>query len=121
VSDGGLIKEMFDDGPLCPMSMGALNGEHRAERIFDDVLYEASKPFRVNSDGQPDPDGDLPKDLDTLYNAVVYSPTYRRMLLHYEATSFMQDGALKHVRAYYWRCHLCGYILPATTLEKITR
>lgn len=115
---GALIRETFKDGPLCPQSLGALSGEHRAERLYDDAIYEASKAFRKDADGNPDPNGDLPPDLDTLYNSITFNGTYRRMYLHYEETEFMQGQGMYKVKAYYWRCHLCGYILPATTLEK---
>jgi len=118
MSRGELIRDTHGGGPLCPMSMGALSGEHRAERIFDDLMHNAFKPLRSNDTGQPDPEGDLPPDLDKAYSAVIYSPTYSRMHLHKEGTTFMEGRTIIDVEAYYWRCHLCGHTIPATTIKR---
>lgn len=116
MSRGGLVKTL-DGGPLCPMSFGNLSGEHRAERIYNDLMYNAFKPLRETG-GQPDPDGDLPPALESVYSQVVYNNTYREMHLHREVTQFVEGRTIAEVEAYFWRCHLCGHTIPATTVKR---
>lgn len=114
---GELVRESMDR-PLCPGSLPPVNTHHRVEVTFQDRLYDAFKPLRVNDAGEPDTDGELPPHLDEVYSKVAYSETYSRMYLHTEQTSYVKGRQLVTVEAHYWKCHLCGQMLPATTVEK---
>lgn len=115
----GIVREVrLNNGPLCPQSIYPANGRHQAATDFADRLYRAMEPFKVDAEGNPDPAGELPANLETIYHKVVHPEDNSHMILHSETTEFVQGRKLVTVETYFWKCHLCGHILPATTVSR---
>lgn len=107
---GELIRTVTSgDNPICPMDMGraAGNTAHRTWNMMVDLLYGAMKEFRNEEDEYADP------NMEKIYSAVAYNGAYKHMQLHRESSSFVKPGGtLGWVETYYYRCHLCGFVLP---------
>ena len=58
--------------------------------------------------------GSAPEALEKVSTALDYGPTTAdRMHLYFDRTSFMQGREFITVEAWYFRCAICGLMLPA--------
>lgn len=109
MSDGGIVRMLSEtDLPMCPN--GILRPIHQAHQLRNtmiDAHYDVTKPYQ-------DEDGELPEALQKASNALHYGPTTAdRMHLYFNRVSFLQGRQLVKVEAWYFRCAICGLMLPA--------
>jgi hypothetical protein len=109
MSDGGVVRTLSDsDLPMCPNGMlRPIHEAHQLHTRMIDALYEATKPYENE-------DGELPEPLDKASTALSYGPTTAdRMHLYFDRVGFMQGREHVMVEAWYFRCAICGLMLPA--------
>lgn len=109
LNDRGII-DLADgyDGPMCPRSFPpVVDRAHELAERFRNVVYEAT-PRDV--DNEP-----LTADLAAVNDAVSYGRmTNNRMHLFRDAVvAKTRDGHGAVVEALYFRCRICGFVLPA--------
>jgi hypothetical protein len=103
------IKISDSDRPLCP-NMGYPGNEahHLRTRILN-TFYEAAPK---------DSDGEMSEELDKVYSAAAYGGnTDERMNLYSEFVNVYQGTNVTQVTTWWFKCPICGFILPATAKE----
>jgi hypothetical protein len=110
VSDGELIRELSDsDKPLCPNIGQPINAAHALRNRMLNAFYEAA---------EKNTDGDMTEPVDKAYYAAAYGfTTSDRMNLYRDSASFVRGREIVVVEAWYFRCGICGLILPASRRE----
>lgn len=106
LSSDGLI-DLSSDGPLCPRSMSfPIDPAHALAVQFADAVYGATPRGE---------DGELATpELEAVNHAVSYGPgTTDRMRLYRSVVSALDRSGPVAVEALYFRCGICGLILPA--------
>jgi hypothetical protein len=108
MSDSGIIKLPDFEKPLCPyVSTDPGNKAHELYVRAQNVVYDTA---------EKDADGEIldPKVADIM-SAVSYIQMNERMDLYFVRNSLPFSGVLKQavVESYYYKCHICGFILPA--------
>lgn len=100
-----LIRNIPDhDKPLCPRSWGPqTDPAHRTHNLIFDVVYESAPK---------DENDEVPPEVDRALQAVGRRFT-GRMELHHEIIS-THFGERAVVESWYFCCHTCGFVLPAT-------
>lgn len=100
-----------DDGPLCPNAGGTPANEAHMLRVrVVDAFYNAA---------EKDADGEMAPPLDAAYSAAAYGrDTGIRMDLYHEAVQGVVYGQIVTVETWWFQCHVCGLILPATRRER---
>jgi hypothetical protein len=102
----GLI-ETLEAGPLCPGSFPPAHPSHAARNVVLNAVYTAS-PKNDDIEIQPE-------SAATAYSAAAYGVDARggdRMRL-YRDTAQPVAAPLSYIQAWYFRCSVCGLILPA--------
>lgn len=104
------------DGLLCPnATTDPINPFHaQRNRMLDAV-----------SDAMPkDGNGDHPPEHDEVYTALAYTKTSDYMSLYHHVTGMVLDGWSGEsgppvtVSTWWWKCHTCGLVLPATNVAR---
>jgi hypothetical protein len=115
MSDGGVVRTLSEsDLPMCPNGMmRPIHQAHQLRTTMINAAYEASKQYENN-------DGELPEPLDKMSQALGYGPTTAdRMNLYFDRVSFLdRGGEFVTVEAWYFRCAICGLMLPAQRTPK---
>lgn len=94
------------DGPLCPNSVGEpLHDAHRLHVRTLDAFYNAA---------DKDSDGELPEAVERAYGAAAYEQITDRMDLFRHSNSITEGNRPVVVESYWYRCRVCGLVLPAT-------
>jgi len=109
MSNGGIVRGLSDsDLPMCPNGMvRPIHPAHSLRVTMIDAAYDVTKPYK-------DEDGELPEPLDKVSTALSYGPTTAdRMHLYWDRVGFVQGGEYATVEAWYFRCAICGLMLPA--------
>jgi hypothetical protein len=93
------------DSPICPNeTSGPPNPLHHAYNRILDTFYEAS---------ERDDNGEFTiPAVGAMYEAVAYKKTYTGMSLY--CISARTLGGSESIKAWYFRCHVCGFVLPAS-------
>jgi hypothetical protein len=100
-----IIRDISDnDKPLCPNIGYPSNAAHQLHVRTLDAFYEAT---------DKDADGELPEAVGKAYHAAAYGAVSDRMDLYVAQTSFMRGGRSTIVEAWWFKCPICGFILPA--------
>ena len=111
---GELVREaMTGDRPLCPRSYAGKTIEHLTDVQIENRIYETLKPYRTGEDDE------LPADLETVFHKYNEGTAY--MQLHTESSQFLYHGDIIRVEAWFWLCHLCGCVIPATATNAFPR
>lgn len=96
--------------PLCP---NATNGPvHEAHMLRNRVLD------RFYNAAEKDADGELAPPVDKAYCAAAYGPLSDDMELFTHLASFAHEGALVTVESWWWKCLVCGFVLPANRIDR---
>lgn len=101
------------DKPLCPRSFGpgSVATEHEVHVRMANAFYNAAP--KNEDDGEF-----VSPDVDKAYSAAVYGPTTGTdMDLYVESSGGRYGGEHVVVEAFYFKCHVCGFILPANRRE----
>lgn len=105
-SDGLIDLLSSDGGPLCPASMPPVHPSHAAMVAAQNAVYEATAR---DGDGEP-----ATSELEKVGHAVSYSwRTSSRMRLYRDTASALSSRGVVPVEALYFRCLVCGLVLPA--------
>jgi hypothetical protein len=101
-----LVSLPYNDRPLCPHDLATpANPAHQLHNRLIDAVHEATPH---DEDGQP-----VTPELEAVAAAVTDGRVSARMRLHREAASGTAGGAPFLVEAWFFRCDVCGLILPA--------
>lgn len=109
MSDGGIVRTLSEsDLPPCPNGMmRPIHQAHQLRTTMIDAAYGATKAYETD-------DGELPEALDKVSQALDHGPTtIDRMNLYFDRVSFLQGRQIVAVEAWYFRCAICGLMLPA--------
>lgn len=102
---GEIIREPIDR-PMCPN--GFIEPIHPSHRMRIRMLDAFSKA------AERDADGEMTEPVGKAYYAAAYEgPTEDRMWLYRETVGFMRGRGHIIVEAWYFRCTICGLMLPA--------
>jgi hypothetical protein len=110
MSDSGIVRDISEyEKPLCPnMSTDPGNKAHELYVRVQDAIYDTA---------EKDSDGEIVnQSVADIINAVSYLKMSDRMDLYFIRTPLpMKFSMLKQevVESYYYKCHICGFILPA--------
>ncbi len=107
----GLV-ETQQGGPLCPGSFPPAHPSHAARNDVLDAVYTAS-PKNEDSEIQPE-------SAANAYHAAAYGTDGRdgdRMRLYCD-TAWPLGSPQVIIRAWYFRCRVCGLILPAGEVNR---
>lgn len=115
ITSTGLIDlRSGDQGPMCPQSMPpVVHPSHHLAGTFADAAYEATPR---GEDGEP-----LTGDLAAVNQAVSYGPTTENRMRLYRAAVAAQSSSGRDVgvEALYFRCQICGFVLPASRVPEL--
>lgn len=102
---GEIIRNLMDR-PLCPNGTNMpIHPAHTLRTRMLDAFYNAA---------EKNADGEMLEPVDKAYSAAAYNgPTDDRMWLFRETVSFTQGREYITVESWWFRCHICGLILPA--------
>lgn len=108
MSETGLIDLLDrDGGPLCPGSYPPRNEAHALHVRVSDTVHKAT-PRDIN--GEP-----ATPELAAVSHAVNYGPDLsERMRLYRDTVAALDWQGTVTVEALFFRCTLCGFVLPAT-------
>lgn len=106
---GEIIRTLRDDSkPLCPRSTNLpVAEEHMLRNRVLDAFYNAA---------EKDGDGEMAPPVDAAYHAAAYGPVNDRMDLFTTSASFLHQGAPVVVESWWFRCPVCGFVLPASRM-----
>jgi len=103
-----IIRDLPDDQkPLCPNLGWPSNPFHELQVRVVDSFYEAT---------DKDEDGELNSEVEKAYAAAAYEGkkgTSDRMSLYVTSVAFHKYGKQIIVETYWFKCHVCGFVLPA--------
>lgn len=107
-SEGLIDLDMGGQGPLCPNSLPPAHPAHQLAVTFQNAAYRATPR---DADGEP-----TTPELAAVNMAVSYGEdTNDRMSLYRDVVIARTDGyRTAAVEALFFRCLLCGLILPAS-------
>lgn len=96
------------EGPLCPNGLGdPVHEAHRLRVRALDAFYEAV---------EKNEDLEMPEPAERAYEAANSALT-DRMDLFQHSSHFTSGNRSFIVEAYWYRCRVCGLVLPATSAE----
>ena len=104
------------DLPMCPNSFGLPgNPAHQLHNRILDTLHRAI-PHDEDTGEAIDP------KMDEVYAAAAYETVSDRMYLYHDSVSF-HEGRARHavVESWYFRCGVCGLVLPANRMPEAGR
>lgn len=109
---GEIIRNLSDGSRmLCPQSAGfPIASEHVACNGLLDAFYQAA---------ERDTDGELTPPLDVAYAAAAYGPVSARMNLYRHVVEVLEPGRETIVETWWWRCPVCGFVLPAQVMNRV--
>lgn len=108
---GEIIREPIDK-MMCPQASNMPVAEaHMLHNRLVDAFSAATKEYE-------DGDGDLPEPLDKAYSAVAYGSIGTDMDLFVHEVYVRRHGAGVTVSTWWWKCPTCGFVLPATSVER---
>lgn len=94
------------NGPLCPNSWGyPLHPLHQLHVRLQDAVHNATP-----KDENQEP---ITPELEAVNAAVSYGPVTEQMRLYRESIGFAYQRQNVLVESFYFRCGVCGLILPA--------
>lgn len=96
------------DGILCPQSMPPIAQEHLAHVSLADRAYEAAGK---------DAEGELTPESAKIQMAI----SENWMRLYHDYWLGPVDAVRVTVESYYWRCQVCGFVLPAQAVDRRAR
>lgn len=97
------------DLPLCPNKiLGPPSPLHAEEVRNANLIYEALP--------KDEEDGDLTPEADKLQEEM-RSRAHERMQLYHQTTGFFRGSRRIVVESYFYKCLICGLILPAHQQE----
>jgi len=103
-----IIRDLPDDQkPLCPNLGWPSNPSHELQVRVLDAFYEAT---------DKDEDGELNPEVEKAYAAAAYKGkkgTTDRMDLYVTSAAFYRYSKQIIVETYWFKCHVCGFVLPA--------
>jgi hypothetical protein len=106
IESDGLIDLSVGDGPLCPNAMPPVSAQHAMLRQIQDAAYRAAE---YDTDGEP-----VSAEAGKVVDAVHYGPeTAGRMRLYRDTVAAQSYSIPVAVEALYFRCTVCGLVLPA--------
>lgn len=104
---GEIIREPIDK-MMCPQASNMPVAEaHMLHNRLVDAFSAATKVYE-------DEVGDLPEPLDKAYSAVAYGSIGTDMDL-FRHTVYARGSV---VQTWWWKCPTCGFVLPATSVER---
>ncbi len=102
-------------GPLCPLAAGPFMAmQHATMTQVSNVLHHVTQPMR-NDGGEASPE----VEKTVAHAQYGYDPNETGMRL-YRAEAILAEGRylpVLSVHAWYFQCHICGFVLPATPTE----
>lgn len=107
MSDSGIVKLADFDKPICPnMSTDPGNKAHELYVRMQNVIYETA---------EKDADGEIAnQSVADVINALSYLKMNDRMDLYFIQNVLpLKYGHQSFVESFYYKCHICGFILPA--------
>jgi len=112
LSSEGVIDLMYGEGPLCPNSMlEPIDPAHIVAVRMANAVHDATPR---DQDGEP-----TTAELAKVNSAVAYGPTTTaRMRLYRDVVSAMDGSMPTAVEALFFRCGICGLILPANRVAR---
>jgi hypothetical protein len=108
-SDGYIDPIYTNGGPLCPLSDYPRAREHELAVAIGNDVYEAAKPTRDEDSGES------PPEIENLTMAAYYGRSASTRMNLYRVSmpaKSQRPGGVVAV-AYYFRCGVCGFVLPA--------
>lgn len=107
LSQSGLI-DTFEKGPMCPN--GWAYPVHEAHRLRVRMIDAAYDKTPRNEDNEP-----MTTELAQVNDALSYGPTTEdRMRLYRDTVQAMDFRGTVVVETLYFRCQICGLVLPAS-------
>jgi hypothetical protein len=95
--------------PLCPNNGSPQHPAHKLHNELIDI---------VSANTEHDEDFEVVQpESDKINAAVAYGRFDGRMYLYKDSVSYIQGRTFMLVEAWYFRCNLCGLILPATATK----
>jgi hypothetical protein len=91
--------------PLCPNVGWPGNSAHELHNRTLDAFYNAV---------EKDVEGEMPEPVAKAYNAAAYGQVSDRMNLYREAVVVNYGGSSLTVQAWWFKCPICGFVLPAS-------
>lgn len=111
--DTGLMKQLGTSGPLCPRSLGMpVDPAHALVVTHQNLVYDA---IPKAEDGDP-----TTPELEAVSMASSYGfGASNRMRLYRQCEQVLMRGhRVVTVESWWYQCHVCGLILPATRLDE---
>lgn len=107
MSDSGIVRSLvYTDKPLCPnVTSPIMNNAHELHNRTTDAFHKAA---------EKDSDGEFAnKDTEKAYYAAAYDNVSNKMNLYFARVYWHEGTRQKIVETYWFRCAICGLILPA--------
>lgn len=106
---GEIIREPIEK-MMCPQSSNFPIAEaHMLRNRVLDAFSAAAKPYE-------DADGEMPEPLDKAYYAAAAGPVSTDMDLFVHEVYVYNRRVT--VSTWWWKCPTCGFVLPATSVER---
>lgn len=102
-----MIINVDQHGRLCPQSLPPVHPLHAQTVTVLDDFYEAAPK---------DADGEFEPGMSAAYTAASSGPNSRMNLYREEASD--PSRPLSYIVAYFWRCQVCGFVLPAQQVPR---
>lgn len=100
-----------NDLPLCPNSGSyPRNPLHDFHNIISDVASDSAET-------DPESSEFVDAAAEKMYEAVAYGRFNGRMHLYKEGVTDISRGVVTYIYVWYFKCNICGLILPATGAE----
>jgi hypothetical protein len=108
----GVIDLLHGDGPICPNAMlEPIHPAHAIEVRMQNVVYDA---IPRDGDGEP-----TTPELAAVNHEVNYGKRVsHRMNLYRDVVSALQGSLPVAVEALFFRCGICGLVLPANRVPQ---
>jgi hypothetical protein len=99
-----------DERPLCPNIGWPGNPAHELRTRVLNAFYNAA---------EKDAEGEMTGTAEAAYSEAAYgSGTDERMHLYREGVAALYGGSYVTVEAWWFKCPICGFVLPANRIER---
>jgi hypothetical protein len=102
-------------GPLCPQAFPPFAPEHAIQRALLDAAYVGApraEPVEESATAE------LTPDADAVYTALAHDKITDYMDLYTHRVGFMAGRVYTEAEAFWFRCRVCGFVLPAQAADR---
>jgi hypothetical protein len=104
-----IIDIPHNDRPLCPQQDFPTHPSHQLHVAIQNAAYGV---IDRNEDNET-----IDANQEKVYEAISYNRFDGRMYLYRISNSIYTGKKYTHVEAFYYKCSICGFTLPATQVE----